>query len=58
MYAIRSYYVNNMAKALDMSPAHLKGILSGLDEIIEKQRLELEAAKNQAEDHSRFMPRS
>ncbi len=49
--------VSKMAKALEMSGAHLKGILAGLDDIIKEQEALSKEAEIDKEDHSRFMPK-
>jgi len=48
--------IHQMAYALEMSSSHLKGILSGLDEIINEQKSHWASSVIAKEDHKRFMP--
>lgn len=49
--------ISKMAKSLEMSSSHYKGILLNLDKIIAEQKVMEDKPKNtEAEDHSRFMP--
>ncbi len=48
--------ITKMAQALEMSGAHLKGILSNMDELISQQMASSNEETVDKEDHSRFMP--
>lgn len=49
--------ISKMAQALEMSASHLKGILSGLDDIVKEQIEQMATVEEDKEDHSRFMPK-
>jgi uncharacterized tellurite resistance protein B-like protein len=49
--------ISKMAKALEMSGSHLKGIFSEFDEITKEQETRLKEEEIDKEDHRRFMPK-
>jgi len=49
--------IDKMAKSMEMSSSHLKGILSGIDDIINEQKAQIKEMERDKEDHSRFMPK-
>jgi len=49
--------ISQMAQSMEMSSSHLKGILSGLDELIAEQKTLAESEEIDKEDHRRFMPK-